>query len=222
MKRFSLASLFLLVALVALSTALFTTTSQLTNARAELIKLRNEIRVLDPSKPNQMRAIAIPAFGRNQWRWRVDLPDNEKFVLRWAYNGIPFDKSLPIEADSSFRPPTLPSDEFLLSIAAVQEDGQWMLGVSTQSTSGVGEVDFTTPMNANDSTWLARRGGKSVDQLAGERETENHQVDSPFVLLRFRKALTPSSGVTEQDPQPTDGILVWIEKANNTNQGRTK
>ncbi len=68
-------------------------------------------------------------------------------------------------------------------------------------------------MNAKDSTWLARRGGNSVHQLAGERETEVHAADSPFVLLRFRKGLNPSPGVTSMNPQPTDGLLVWIEKA---------
>lgn len=222
MTRFTLTNLLLQTALIGMATALFSTTSQLTKARAELLKLRNESRLLDPSEPNQMRAIQMPAFGRNQWRWRVDLPDDEQFVLRWAYNGIPFDKSLPKEADTSFRPPKLPSDEFLLSIAALQEDGQWMLGVSTQSDSGRGEVDFATPMNAKDSSWLSRRGGNSVHRLAGERETEVHPADSPFVLLRFRKGLTPSPGVTAMDPQPTDGILVWIEKAKGSVQGRTK
>lgn len=74
-------------------------------SRAELLKLGNEIRLLAPSQPE--RAIQIPAFGKNQWRWRMDL----------HLSGTP----------------KLPSDEFLLSIAAIQKGGQWMLRVSTQS-----------------------------------------------------------------------------------------
>ncbi len=105
MKRFTLSTLLLFAALIALSTALFTTSSQLSKARTELVKLRNEMRLLEPSKPDQMRAIQIPAFGRNQWRWRVDLPDEEKFVLRWAYNEIPLTRASLWRRTCPFGPP---------------------------------------------------------------------------------------------------------------------
>jgi hypothetical protein len=221
MKRFSLASLLLFAAVVALGTALLVTTSQLKAARVELSKLRNDIRTLDPSAPDKMRAIEIPSFGRNQWRWRIDLPDSDNFVLRWAYNDIPIDRSLPGQVDPKYNhpkfvAPKLPNDEFILTIGAINEENTWMLGVKTESASSMGGIDFATEMSANDSTWLSRRGGNSVHNLAGTKETAVNPVDSPFVLLRYRKGLSPSSGVTAMDPNPTDGILVWIERSTAT------
>ena len=217
MKRFSLASLLLFAAVVALGTALLVTTSQLKAARIELSKLRNEIRILDPSQPKDMRAIEIPSFGRNQWRWRIKLPESEKFVLRWAYNDIPMDGSIPGQVDPrynhpKFHAPELPNEEFILTIGAFKEESTWMLGVKTESTSLMGGADFATEMQANDSSWLEKRGGNSIHTLAGRNETSMNAVDSPFVLLRYRKGLSPSSGVTATDPNPTDGILIWIER----------
>ena len=218
MKRFSLASLLLFAAVVALGTALLVTTSHLKAARAELSKLRNEIRILDPTEPEKMRAIEIPSFGRNQWRWRIKLPDSDKFVLRWAYNDIPKDGSMPGQVDPRYNPPQfvapdLPNDEFILTIGAIKEENTWMLGVKTESTSLMGGMDFATEMQANDSSWLAKRGGNSIHALAGRKETAVNAIDSPFVLLRYRKGLSPSSGVTATDPNPTDGILIWIERS---------
>jgi hypothetical protein len=215
------------VTVVALAIALFNATSQLTQARTELTKLRNEIRVLDPSEPEKMRAIEVPAFGRNQWRWRIDLPDDEKFVLRWAYNNIPADHGLPAQIDPVFNhpkfyAPELPSDEFMLLIQAFEEDGNWMFGVKTESLSGRGEMDFATEMQASDSSWLAKRGGNAIHALAGKKETAVNPIDSPFVLLRYRKGLSPAPGVSAMDPNLTDGILIWIERANDHNKGRTK
>lgn len=226
MKRFSLANLLLFATIVALATALFITSSQLAKARIELSTLRNEMRVLDPSETDKMRAINVPAFGRNQWRWRIKLPENEKFVLRWAFDNIPADDSLPKNIDETYNPPMffapeLPNDEFLLSIGALEEDGNWLLGVKTESVRGIGDMDFATEMKANDSSWLAKRGGNSIHKLTGQRKTEVNPIDSAFVLLRYRKGLSPTPGVSSMDPNPTDGILIWIERVTDPEQGRT-
>ncbi len=111
-----------------------------------------------------------------------------------------------------FRVPKLPNDEFILLISALEENGKWMLGVKVESSTGHGEMDFTTEMQANDSSWLAQRGGNAVHALAGQRETAVNPIDSPFVLLRYRKGLAPSPGVSAMDPKPTDGLLIWIDR----------
>jgi hypothetical protein len=227
MKRFSLATLLLVTTVIALSVALFNATSALTKARSELSKLRNEIRTLDPLETDKMRAIEIPAFGQNQWRWKIDLPDDEKFVLRWAYNDIAADDSMPTQIDPvfnhpKFHAPELPDDEFILLVSAFEQNGEWFLGVKTESASGRGEMDFATEMKANDSSWLAKRGGNGIHALAGKRKTATNPIETPFVLLRYRKGLSPSPGVTAMDPNPTDGMLIWIEQRVDSKDGRTK
>ena len=146
------------------------------------------------------------------------MPKSEKFILRWAYNDIPMDSSIPGQVDPrynhpKFVAPELPNEEFILSIGAIKEENTWMLGVKTESTSLMGGHDFATEMQANDSSWLAKRGGNTIHALAGTKETAVNAIDSPFVLLRYRKGLSPSSGVTKTDPNPTDGILIWIERS---------
>lgn len=218
MTRISLASCFLLLTVVALSVALYKSTADLTDARAELNLLRSELRMLDPSESDKMRAIEVPAFGRNQWRWRVDLPDDDEFVLRWAYDDIPIRDTLPTTIDPDFnphqfRPPKLPSDEFMLLIAAVEDEGTWKLGVKAESVSQTNDFHFTVEMRSNDSSWLARRGGNTESSDFPPGETAVCPSDVPFVLLRYRKGLAPRPGITAPDPAPTDGILIWIEKS---------
>lgn len=222
MKRFSLATLLVLAVVAALTIALWTTRSELSEKKAELMKLRKELRLLDPSQPELMRAIEVPSFGRNQWRWRVDLPDDQTFVLRWTFDGIPISNGFPPNLNSrlnggNFVPPELPSEEFMLLVAAFEENGDWMLGVKVQSEAQGQVMSFSSPMQANDASWLARRGGNSISQFAGKFETAAHPVDSPFVLLRYRKGTSPASGVTAMDPNPTDGLLIWIEQAPESN-----
>lgn len=215
MKKFTLAKLLLFAAFAALLFALWRTNRELAIARTELLSLRRESRVLDPSEPNKLRAIEIPAFGNRQWRWKIKLPENRQFVLRWAYKDIPNDRTLPAQIDPKFNPPKfhppeMPNDEFLLTVSAFEEKGEWKLGINTQSASHEREMDFTTVIEANDPAWLSSSGHSM--RMIGGNETTFGTVDKPFELLRFRKGLyPPSTGKSGTDPNPTDGILLWIE-----------
>ena len=125
MKKISLVSIFLITTIVALLIAFYSSQTQLSATRAELTKLRNDYKVLNPSRPDLVRSIAVPAFKRNQWQWKIDLPDSNRYVLRMAYDDIPA-QGMP----TSVLPlvsPALPSEEFLLTATVLNENGRWKM-----------------------------------------------------------------------------------------------
>ena len=212
MKKFSLVSIFLITKIVALSIAYFSSQTRLSATRAELTKLRNDYKVLNPSRPELIRSIAIPAFKRNQWQWKIDLPDSNRYVLRIAYDDIPA-QGIP----TSVLPlvsPTLPSEEFLLTATVLNENGRWKINWRTETLSRTDEMDVTVPMSGSDHTWLL----KQIDhraEFAGRNETTWGSPEISQVLLRHRKTLPNISEGSYLNPNPTDGLLLWIEPVPN-------
>jgi hypothetical protein len=74
--RFSLLSLLLVTAIVALALALFLTRSQLHEVQAESKRLKDQFGELSITDSSQVHLISIPTAEAMHWRWRVYLPEN--------------------------------------------------------------------------------------------------------------------------------------------------
>ena len=217
MKQFSILTLLLTTAIIALSISLYFARLQLSVTQSQMVVMRNELRYLDPSNPEKIRVIEIPAPGRHEWRWKIDLPNDQKFVIQVAYDNIPVD-GLPPKPKQSFVQHELPSEELILNVSATIFDGQWEMRWQTDPTSPSVEFGITFPMNARDLSWFDRKsGGHTIHEHAGLRGTDYGEPDSPFVLLRYRKGLRSNSVLLETDPNPTDGLIIWIEPVKNAN-----
>lgn len=210
--RFSIATLLLVTAIIAIGLSHIRTSQELGRVQRELTTARNELAYLNTEDTDQIYAVSLPTFGPLQWRWRIQLPDTGRYGLRSSFAQIP-ESGLPAEVSNHnhvfldrHAKPLAGGDPFILSLAIFQDqNGDWKL--TTQSP----ERGETSPIK-NPPAWLD--AGSSVNwttNVAGDRSTASCAKDEALVLVRHRKGKILPTGVTV-DMQPTDGMAVWIER----------
>ncbi len=217
--RFSLATLLLLATIVCLGVALWTTSRELDEARAEGEELRNEVQkyrnelgYLEISDPGRVHAIGVPVHGNLKWHWRVWLPDERSYRLHVVTGGVP-KEGVPQRGTSSGSSSTIRSGEMLI-YAAVQKDrlGQWVFRVE----KGVGGDSSTIGIHQTHQRWLEGGPGWSTRQVSPAK-TRSFEPGKPVVLVRLRVSelveTTPDGRTTRRAPdEPCDGLMVWIEE----------
>ena len=124
MPKFSLKTLLMLIAIVALVVALAMTRTELIDKSNQLQSYLDEMRYLSISDHSKINAISIPGFGRNSWRWRIHLPADRKFRLRLAFDDIPMNGLPETAPDKVFC--ELPAGESILERFADQR--KWRMG----------------------------------------------------------------------------------------------
>lgn len=218
--RFSLVSLLLTTAVIAVSISHIQTSRRLAVTQSALTTAQNELGVLTIEDVNDVHAIALPSPGGMQWRWRIQLPKGPTFRLRWAVSdaipesGLP---QLPDQLDGSnvdgfafldVRGKPLPSGEpFIVNLSIARDEfGDWKLTCSYPRRSTSHTIDAPP-------VWLTKRGRGVTAEIAGRGKTEYLAPSQPFILLRYRKPTTTPTGRMTVDMNPTDGIIVWIEAA---------
>ena len=211
MQRFSLWTVLVVFALVALLLALTTTRKQLAEANRQLATFRNEMRYLTIEDSNNIHAISMPAFESKQWRWRIDLPDDTRYQMRIAYDDIPHDGMAPKRVQDIYAG-ALPSQEFIFTANISKDEDGWIMSWATESDASRMQT-FDFPILATNKTWLDNMGLCSLE-LAGQRSTATGDPMEPFFLLRMRTQLPAGPNLLTADPNPTDGILIWIEPIN--------
>lgn len=200
--RFSLGTLFLLVTLVALLTALWKTAREAWQLRDEVRKLRQECGYLTISEPNKMHAIRVPRLGTKRWAWRIYLPEKRAFRFNCSTHRIP---SSGVDAPAiSTTTMNTNSREFVLEAGLEKNrEGQWRLLVSGSGTY------FDTTID-----WMARDAGWTADGVM-EGPTVSVEPGQPLVLMRARvmEVRNENGTVTRVPPvQPADGLMIWIEE----------
>ena len=208
MPKFSIWSLLLWLTIAALAVALVMARRELAEKTARLDTVLNEMRYLNIADDTQINAINIPGFGRKSWRWRIYLPGDRRFRLRVAFDDVP-GRGIPANAPDNMIC-ELPPGESILSASLNKVNDEWELGLHAE-TAGRQNFDFNTEVAGKRTEWLDKRGGCSLN-LAGNSTTESGSPDQPFVLLNYRDGLSPRPGVTATNPNPTDGVMIWIQE----------
>ena len=216
--RFTIATALLVTALIAVSISHLQTSIQLFRVKAELTALRNDVTVLDADDESMIYAVALPTYGPLQWRWKIQLPRDGTYRLRYALDQIP-ESGLPQNSQAI-------DDAFLDSYAKPLQGGvpfTFDVGVfkdandTWQFQTDNGPRGPRIPIR-NHPAWLDEKttvGWGST--VFGTNQTVSADRDSPLLLLRHRKSKTlPSGGITV-DMAPTDGLLIWIERIPNPN-----
>lgn len=216
--RFSLITLLVTTALVAISISHIRTSRRLAATQSALRIAQNELGLLTIEDAKDIHAIALPSPGGMQWRWRIQLPEGHTFRLRWAVgdsipeSGLP---QLPEQPDSSqmdssafldARGQPWPfGDPVIVNLSIAQNEfGEWKLNWSNPGRSTSHRIDAPPD-------WLSERGRGLSARITGRGETEHGPANAPFVLLRYRKTMKTPTGASTVDMNPTDGIIVWIE-----------
>jgi hypothetical protein len=84
--RFSLLTLMLVTAIVALSITVATLYREIGPLREEVARLRNEVGELNIDDPTKLHAIRIDTDSELEWKWRIWVPGGASYRLR-GYGG---------------------------------------------------------------------------------------------------------------------------------------
>lgn len=210
--QFSLRTLLILIAALALLMSLARAMLQLHETNAELASAQLEIRRLkieaghfpsvDKSKVN---LLALQSLTPLKWKWRIYLPKGTRYKINYTFKDIS-PEGVPNKA-GGLRGYSLdtPEEGAELTLHLAKDfDGNGMRYVddSSGSTSGMGKLDAEIIR-----TQLL--GPVSWSQ-AGNRAPATFDPEEPIVLLRFR----PQEGSDEKGwapaTEPTPGIMVWL------------
>lgn len=213
--QFSLASLLWLTTVVACLVALWVTYRQLATLRQELEQVhvrdlelrdqlqfyRGEIGGVDTSDPSKLFA----AGGRwepqdNRWAWRVCLPEKRQFRLCVATTRIPAN-GVPSGSSTLLAPG---GHSIVLTWKKPRNGGPWTVWVGPVGKRGI--VSNVQPLV-----------GEATSQGVAPGEELTVNAEKPLVLLRLRKLKAipgpPDSSSARDDPEPCDGLMIWIEEA---------
>lgn len=214
LPRFSIATLLLATAVIACAVSHFIVSRKLADAKDALTALRNDALVLDADDSSLIHVIALPTYGQLQWRWKVQLPLDGEYRLRYGIEQIP-ETGLPSKSkaladvfyDNALEP--LPGGIPLVLQVALFKDrnGAWSITASNGVRGAFGKIDNPPP-------WLdSKTHGGWGTFISGLERTDSSSADGPLLLLSMRKLkIAPASGVLDVDKSPTDGLSVWIER----------
>ena len=210
--RLSLASILLLTTIVALAVSHVITSQKLVRVQNEMNALLVDLRPFGSQTDDRMFARILPTQSPQMlWRWKIQLPKKGRYRLRSLIGDVP---ATGYPAEGGATDPVFHKDFLLLdggspSLLSVQ--------ISNYNKSGKWEILAKTPDRqlclpiVNMTPWLVQRTGYTIAEGMDEMKTQSADVGQPLQLIRMRKAASVS-GAVSPDPNPTDGILLWIER----------
>ena len=217
--RFSLSSLLVFVAAVALFLFCFILARRLDQSQSELGQLKVKYGELDVTDPDLIHVLEAPFFepDKFRWRWQVYVPPTKKCRVRIAVGQIPVggvtqktDNARGASVDISGN---ADSEPVLVTVAFSRSS---VGGLSLTLVSGREQATISLPEDSlpeGGMEWLFNNsGGPKI--LAGRRETQSQSANQPLKLLVHRKGVAFGKK-SSMNPNPAAGIAVWIEEVTN-------
>ena len=210
-SRFSIATMLLVSALIACSISHFVVSWELATTKKALTALRNDALVLDADDDKLLHVIALPTYGELQWRWRLQLPSEGTYRLRYAIDEIPC-YSLPensqpvnrvfVRSDGS----NLSGVSFVLEIGIFKDgDGVWQFSATNGDSGRIAPIK--SPPKWLDSKTATGWGSF----VTGTGRTKSSSSTDALTLLSLRRSKKIGNASTV-DESPADGLVVWVER----------
>jgi hypothetical protein len=210
--RFSLGTLLLLTAIVALGVTLWQAHRELASLRPEVRRLRQELGHLSIDDETKIYAIEIPTMAPNTWKWRVYLPPGRAFEMNTQLKRIPGrPKGLNRrEWLNTLSGPsnTIASGEF--TIEAKMEKGEvagsWFLHTMDLNNNGASGAGMD---------WLDDRRAWYTSSDVSPRQQVELSTDDGLILLAIRKGNVvdlPTGWKSTPPPVTAEapGVMLWI------------
>lgn len=213
--RISLLAFLLVAAVICLGISHWQTSRELAQARSELRRLRDEVGYLTIEDKTKFHAVALDSEEPNTWRWRLFVPQGNRYKWNIAAKDIP-QSVPPAKAGISVisQEPYWENDNEVLVTARLREaeDGDWTLSI--QSTIGdsrhqMSGGSLAIPQDAM--AWMT--AGASTDgQVIGSRGTTVHDPNGPIILLQRRPLEERPDGTAVPSAGPMPGFMIWLSK----------
>ena len=209
--RFSVATLLLVIALIACLVSHAFVSQELATTKRSLTALRNDTLMLDADDDSSIYALALPTYGDLQWRWKIQLPDDGEYRIRYAFDQIS-ETGLPASSskmDAAFLgsdgTPLSGGAPFVLEVSIFESGNKWQLAANN-GDRGTGHF------LKNASSWIESYTAVMwTSSISGTGKTDSCDSETPLQLIKMRKAKSVPGGSTV-DPEPTQGVAIWIER----------
>jgi hypothetical protein len=194
--RFSMLTIVLLMAIVALSLALWTRHRELVPLRSEVRKLRNEVGPLSIEDESKFHAVRAPSHDEYTWRWRIWIPAGQKYRVTYVGEKIPASGLSTPRVNATLSE----SGEHVVEyrIRPDVRSGVWS-DLLRAGNVGVG---------SSQQEWVSWKQKTSTTAGVGE-STQNFEPGEPIVLARHRVSQTANDSGSIEDPSA--GFLIWLE-----------
>jgi len=228
MLKFSITGLLIFTVVAAMCTALGLSRMQLSEMKTQLLAQqaehksqlevqqaereaeRDKFQFLNITDPTNIAAVQLPyARSSRCWQWRVNTPEEGRFVVRVAYNDLQRRRFLY----------ELEPGESVLSVSLQMYRGEWRLCVSGDGQTRSSAI--YSLVECDNTEWIAStRYGASP---AGYTKTKEKDSNKPFSLLYLQDDLNrQADGKSVPRIKPPSKIKVWIEKFDGNEGGQKK
>lgn len=193
---FSLLTVLLVTAIVALSIVVAKLYVELKPLRAQLKQLRDEVGELSVEDESKVYAISVRTADDFTWKWRVWIPEGRQYLLHYTSESIP-KQGYPRSHGT---------------ITIVRAGEMW---IEYRITRGPRSGKMTDKLSAStgssvgssEQSWVDSRSVSTGDGVG--RSTTEFEPDEVVLLNRHRVSTTVNSSSMVEDP--SQGFMVWLE-----------
>lgn len=204
--RFSILTLLLITAIVALVLTVVQLYRDLSPLRTEVQQLREETGQLAISDPAALQAIGVETYSDWAWKWRIWIPAGKAYSVHYAASDIPPRREYPANTRSFDLPAEQEGREVVLTARIDRKPtGEFRLAISR------GGMTSYLPVPEGASGWLTQ-GPKGSSHWGVAASQQTAKLEEPFVLVGMRAFMKSPTGSIPPTPEPdtTQGILVWM------------
>ncbi len=194
-RLFGLSTLILLIAAIAVWFSVHVNRRRIESLKTRIAQFSELAPELDIADPAKIAVLKHAQQGSNLHDWDVYLPKG-RYRLRLATRAI-VDRGLTAESKSV----SIDSGRHHVSLERESDGKKHRI---TLACDGETILIVEEPKD-----WYPERGSSSDNNFD---RSEQLRVDQPVVLFRERFFRPTSPGVSQSTPEPTEGMLLWIEQ----------
>ena len=193
--RFSLLTLLLVMAIVALSITVAMLYVELGPLRKEVAELRTEVGRLNIEDPTKLHVMRVESDNDLEWKWRIWIPEGASYRLRSSGGSVP-KQGFPTDGGTMYlREPGEHVIRYV--IRRNPRDDQWYGRLQTE----IGSVGSDQQPWVEWASMSARSAGPGS-------ATQSFDADQRVEIIRHRVSQAKSS---EDIDDPAAGFLIWLE-----------
>lgn len=193
--RYSLLTLALVTAIIALSITVAMLYREVLPLRDEVARLRSEVGELHVGDPSKLHAIRVETDSELEWKWRLWIPEGASYRLRAEGDRVPAEGYPSDGGTVDFRE----AGEHVIRYVIRRDprDERWYGSLRTQ----VGSV------GKDNQPWVEWSSRTSTSGGVGS-STQMYEADEQVEIIRHRVSEACSSADIED---PAAGFMIWLE-----------
>jgi hypothetical protein len=193
--QWSLLTLLLLTAAVAVWVGYFRYRYEIPALEQEIDQMKRMVRELIVEDPQQIAVVKLAEMWMDDQRWDIHLPEGE-FVIRLATRQIGKAGLAPVAAEAP-----IDSGRHQVELQKNDSEDGWRITVLVDDRPAIEA--------AEEAGWYPGRGSEGP---GGITICEQQPPERPVELHRHRFSQRTKSGTYKAPEEPTNGLLLWVER----------